>query len=157
MTPIRRRVFLRYTLVTVVVGAGASAGLLRPARALAAEWPKGAFAAQSVPDALKNLYGGPAQAAPEGAIKITAPADAENGATVPIVVTTDLPKVEAIAVFVEKNSPPLIAYTEFAGAAPYFAARMKMAESSGVRVVVKSGGRLYQATRAIRVTVGGCS
>jgi sulfur-oxidizing protein SoxY len=33
---------------------------------------------------------------------------------------------------------------------------MKMGKTSDVKVVVKSGGKLYAATQQIKVTVGGC-
>jgi len=155
VTEIHRRTFLKGTLASAALGVAAAAGLLRPARALAADWPTGAFEAKSIEGALKNLYGG-AQTAGAGAIKIKAPIQAENGAVVPISVSAGMPNVEAISIYVEKNERPLIANTEITGAGGYFSARMKMAQSSDVQVVVKSGGKLYSAKQNIKVTVGGC-
>lgn len=155
MTDVRRRTFLQGTLASSVLGLAASAGLLKPARVLAAEWPRSAFEAKNINDALKNLYGA-SEPAPSGAIKIKAPIQAENGAVVPITVSSSLPNVEAISLYVEKNAAPLIANTELTGAGAYFAARMKMAESSDVYVVVKSAGKLYSTKQNIKVTVGGC-
>ncbi len=150
-----RRTFLKQSLAGAVIVAAAGAGLLKPGRVLAADWPKNAFAATSIENALRGLYGG-AEVANSTAIKIKAPLQAENGAAVPITVLTDLPNVEAIGVFVEKNATPLIAHTEINGAGGFFQARMKMAQSSDVRAVVKSGGKLYSAKQMIKVTVGGC-
>lgn len=155
MTGPNRRVFLKGALASSVVAVAAGAGLLRPTRVLAAEWPKDAFAAKSVADVLKNLHGG-GQAAASGDIKLKAPIQAENGAVVPISVSTNLPNVQAISIMVEKNSTPLVANTEITGAGGFFSTRMKMAESSDVQVVVKAGGKLYTAKQMVKVTVGGC-
>ena len=70
--------------------------------------------------------------------------------------SAEMPNVEAIAVLVEKNPSPLIVYTTFAGAEGYLSVRLKMAETSDVYAVVKSGGKLYMAKQNIKVTVGGC-
>lgn len=155
MTGLNRRVFLKGALASSVVAVAAGAGLLRPTRVLAAEWPKDAFAAKSVADVLKSLYGG-GQAATSADVKIKAPIQAENGAVVPITVSTNLPNVQAIGILVEKNATPLVAITELSGAGGYFSARMKMAESSNVQVVVKADGKLYTAKQMVKVTVGGC-
>ena len=105
--------------------------------------------------ALKGLYGTSA-AADSKAITIKAPIQAENGAVVPIAVSTSLPGVESIAIFVQANERPLIASVALSGAEGYFSARMKMGKTSDVKVVVKSGGKLHTASQQIKVTVGGC-
>ncbi|MEK7796965.1 MAG: thiosulfate oxidation carrier protein SoxY [Pseudomonadota bacterium] len=150
-----RRTFLKATLGASAVGLAASAGLLTPTRVLAAEWPKNAFDAKSIADALKDLYGASASTA-SGSIKIKAPIQAENGAVVPIAVSANLPNVQGLAVFVEKNAQPLVASVALTGAAGYFSARMKMGQTSDVHVVCKAGGKLYSAKQTIKVTVGGC-
>ncbi len=155
MTQYPRRTFLRNTLATAVLAAAGSAGLFSPHRALAAEWPKDAFAAKKLDEAIGALFGSSA-ASPSASIKLKAPAQAENSAQVQIQVTAELPNVEAIAVFVEKNPSPLVAHASFSGAEGYFSARMKMAQTSDVIAVVKSGGKLYSARQNIKVTVGGC-
>ncbi|BAU49201.1 sulfur oxidation protein SoxY [Sulfurifustis variabilis] len=156
MTNRKRRTFLKQGLASALVGAGASAGLLAPARLLA-EWPRQAFEAKGVDDALRGLYGGASpQAAPEGAITIKAPGEAENGAVVPITITTNLPNVRQVAILGEKNPIPLIASAAFSGALPYLAMRIKMGESSDVHVVVETADGLYRARRNVRVAVGGC-
>lgn len=155
MTFVHRRTFLKGTLATTVVAVAAGAGLLKPARVLAAEWPKDAFSAKSVDETLKTLYGN-AEAAASGSVKIKAPIQAENGAVVPITVSTSLPNVESIALMVEKNAQPLAANLNVKGADGYFSARIKMVSTSDVHCVVKSGGKLYTAKQNIKVTVGGC-
>ena len=155
MNPITRRTFLKGTVAGSVLAVAASAGLLTPTRVLAAAWPAAAFDAKSVDDALKSLYGTSA-AADSKAITIKAPIQAENGAVVPIAVSTSLPNVEAIAIMVAGNNQPLVANVNLNGAVGYFSARMKMGKTSDVKVIVKSGGKLHMATQQIKVTVGGC-
>jgi sulfur-oxidizing protein SoxY len=151
-----RRVFLKQSLAATLLGAAAAAGLLRPRRALAAEWPRPAFEAQNVADALRLLYGEGAAPAVPGAITIQAPLETENGAAVPIVVTTGLPDVDAIAVFGDKNPIPLIASTAFTGARPRLSLRVKLAESSALHVAVRSAGQIHTTQQRIVVTAGGC-
>ena len=155
MTHYPRRTFLRNTLATAVLAAAGGAGLFSPNRALAADWPKDAFAAKKLEDAVQALFGS-AALNPSASIKLKAPAQAENSAQVQIQVTAELPNVEAIAILVEKNPSPLVAHASFQGAEGYFSARMKMAQTSDVVAVVKSGGKLYTARQNIKVTVGGC-
>ncbi len=155
MTQHPRRTFLRNSLATAVLIAVGGTGLLHPPRALAAEWPKDAFTAKKLDEAISALFGSSATS-PSASIKLKAPAQAENSAQVQIQVTAELPNVEAIAVFVEKNPSPLVAHAAFSGAEGYFSARMKMAQTSDVVAVVKSGGKLYTAKQNIKVTVGGC-
>jgi len=155
VTVMNRRTFLKGTVAGSVLAVAASAGLLTPTRVLAAAWPAAAFDAKSVDDALKSLYGTSA-ATDSKAISIKAPIQAENGAVVPIAVSTSLPNVEAIAIMVAGNNQPLVANVNLAGAVGYFSARMKMGKTSDVKVVVKSGGKLHMATQQIKVTVGGC-
>jgi len=150
-----RRTFLKGTLAGSVVAVAATAGLLKPTRVLAAAWPANAFEAKGIDAAVKALYGTSA-AADSKAISIKAPIQAENGAVVPIAVSTSLPKVEGISIFVKENASPLVATATLSGAEGFFSARMKMGKTSDVKVVVKSGGKLHVATQQIKVTVGGC-
>jgi sulfur-oxidizing protein SoxY len=145
----QRRRGLLGTLAAVLV-----AGLLQPVRALAA-WNKEAFAAKSPGDALKGL--GASSTEPSKAIVIEAPQIAENGAVVPIEITSNIPGTTSIAVLVEKNPYPLVAKFDFMeGALPFVKINAKMGETSDVRVVATAGGRHYQATKEIKVTIGGC-
>jgi sulfur-oxidizing protein SoxY len=42
------------------------------------------------------------------------------------------------------------------GAEPFISTRIKMGETSNLRVVVRAGGKHFVATREIKVTIGGC-
>ena len=137
------------TLAAILV-----AGLLQPVRALAA-WNKEAFAAKNPGDALKGL--GASSTEPSKAIVIEAPQIAENGAVVPIEITSNIPGTKSIAVVIEKNPFPLAAKFDFSdGALPYVKLNAKMGETSDVRVVASAGGKHYVATQEIKVTIGGC-
>lgn len=130
------------------------AGLLKPVAALAA-WNKAAFSSKTSADALKSL--GTPSAEPSGGIVIEAPQIAENGAVVPIEVTCNIPGTTSLVVLVEKNPYPLVAKFNFMeGALPFVKINAKMGETSDVRVVAAAGGKHYQATKEIKVTIGGC-
>ena len=154
MTHLPRRTFLKSTLAGAVL-ASAGASLFAPGWALAADWPKEAFTAKKLEDAVQALFGS-SQMSPSAAVKLKAPTQAENSAQVQIQVSAELPNVEAIAVFVEKNPSPLVAHTSFTGAEGYFSARMKMGQTSDVYAIVKADGKLYSAKQNIKVTAGGC-
>jgi sulfur-oxidizing protein SoxY len=128
--------------------------LLKPGRALAA-WNSGAFAAKSAVDAMKAL--GMTNAAESKDIEIRAPDIAENGAVVPIDVTSNIPGTTSISVFLEKNPFPYTGTFEFSeGAVPYVHLRAKLGESTPVRVVVAAGGKYYTTVKEVKVTIGGC-
>ncbi|MDA0226203.1 MAG: thiosulfate oxidation carrier protein SoxY [Proteobacteria bacterium] len=150
-----RRVVLRSAGASGVLAAALAAGLLRPERVLAASWNKDAFAAKTPADAMQKL--GAANPAESKDIVIEAPQIAENGAVVPIEVTSKVPGTTSIAVLIEKNPFPLSSRFDFmAGAMPFVKINVKMGESSLVRVVAEAGGKFYTASREVKVTIGGC-
>lgn len=150
-----RRSFLKQSLVSMAVVGLAGAGLLRPRLSLAADWPQPAFSAKSIDEALKNLYGS-TTVKESTAIRIKAPLQAENGAQVPIEVMTDLKDITNINVLVKENVQPLAANVRVNQAAGFFKARIKMAKTSDVYVVVNAGGKRYVNKQMIKVTAGGC-
>jgi len=148
----KRRSFIKHTLVGGAVAAGAAA---MPQLAMA-EWNKAAFEAKSVDDALNALLGmsGMEESAD---VKIKAPDIAENGAVVPIQVTAGMEGVESIAIIAEKNPVPLVANFKFgSNGAGFVSTRIKMGKTSNVIAVVKAGGKLYSAKKEVKVTIGGC-
>ena len=137
-----------------LVGAAAIL-LLKPFAALAAVWNKDAFGAKTPQDALKGI--GAASPAASKDLVIEAPQIAENGAVVPIEISSAIAGTTAIAVIIEKNPFPLAAQFDFHnGALPYVKLNVKMNETSDVRAVAMAGGRQYTATKEIKVTIGGC-
>lgn len=152
----KRRTFLKGTLAGSLVGIAAGAGLLRPSAVLAEDWPKQAFDAKTMDEAMKALYGGEAPAA-SNEIEIKAPQIAENGAVVPVTVSTTLKDVDQISIIAKENPSPLTSsYILAKNTEPYVATRIKMGKTSDVVAVVKSGGKLFSASKEVKVTIGGC-
>ena len=151
----QRRSFLKGTLAGSAVAVAVGAGLLSPRTVLAA-WPKAAFEAKNVEDAMNKLFGS-ANNTPSGDIKIKAPDIAENGAVVPVSVSTSLGNVDSIAVIAEKNGTPLASNFKLgANAIPNVSTRIKMGKTSDVIAVVKANGKAYSARKNVKVTIGGC-
>ena len=155
MTSMKRRIFLKGSLATGAIGIAASAGLLTPRASLAA-WSKEAFEAKDVNSALSGLFGS-SDLTGSDKIKIKAPDIAENGAVVPISVTSDISGIESISIIAEKNASPLTAnFILGPGAEGYVSTRIKMGKTSSVIAVVKAGGKLYSTGKEVKVTIGGC-
>lgn len=132
-----------------------AAAVLAAPRLLFAARPDAAFDAKAADTAVEDAFGGPATESDQVTLKI--PDIAENGAVVPVTVSTDLADVESIAVVVEKNPTPLAALFELTPqSVPEVSVRIKMGESSPVRAVVKAGGKIYSASKEVKVTIGGC-
>jgi sulfur-oxidizing protein SoxY len=151
-----RRVILQGVASVALVGLGKIVFGAAPAFAATNDkYPEEAFKQKSVDDAIKLLYGKSAEKSDK--IKLDAPEIAENGAVVPISVTSTLSDVTAIAFLVAENPNALVAaYKIPAGTMPSVANRIKMARTSNVIVVVEAGGKLYSTSKEVKVTVGGC-
>ncbi len=153
-----RRTIIQGAIAGGLAGLGV-AGLAPLSRARAAgdasKWPKNAFSQKKEAEAIKALYGGTAE--PSDKINLDAPEIAENGAVVPISVTTTLPDVTSISIMVAGNPFPLAAsYQIPAGTTAMVANRLKMAKTSNVIALVESGGKVFSASKEVKVTVGGC-
>lgn len=150
----KRRTFLKGTLASGMLGVAASAGLLAP-RAVLAAWPKAAFEAKEIDGTLNALYNTSSHAM-SGDITIKAPDIAENGAVVPITVSTGM-KVDSMAVLIKENPVPLACSYDVGGNTEGFVScRVKMGKTSDLIAVVRSGGKLHSAKKTIKVTIGGC-
>jgi sulfur-oxidizing protein SoxY len=150
----KRRLFLKGSMAAGVAGIAASAGLLTPQMALAA-WPKAAFEAKTMADAMTGAVG--STDAADGDIKIKAPDIAENGAVVPVTISTGMGNVESISLLAEQNATPLTAsFNLTASAVPFVSTRIKMGKTGNVVAVVKADGKLYRAAKEVKVTIGGC-
>ncbi len=141
-----------------VMALAAGAGLLRPEQAFAqAAWNKTAFDTKSFADTVKALGG--ASASENQGVRFASPTPdiAENGALVPVTVTSSIPNTESIAILVEKNPNTLAAnFTILPGMDPFISTRVKMGQTSDVYALVKADGRYYYAKKEIKVTIGGC-
>ncbi len=150
-----RRNFLKLSGGAGAMAAAAAAGLLKAGSAWAAPWNKSAFESKTTADAQKNL--GATNLIDSKDISITAPDIAENGAIVPVAVTSNIPNTQNITIIAENNPFPLAAsFDIMTGGEGYVSTRIKMGKTSDVRAIVKADGKFYTATKEVKVTVGGC-
>jgi sulfur-oxidizing protein SoxY len=121
-----------------------------------AAWPKKSFDIKDLSDSVKSVYGHN-NLEESSKVKLKAPSIAENGAIVPINVSTTLDNVESIMIFVENNPQPLSSgYQLTSLAQPSIGTRLKMGKTSNVMAAVKSGDKIYTSTQEVKVTIGGC-
>ena len=155
MIDAKRRILLKGSLAAGAVGVAVGAGLLTP-RMVLAEWPKGAFGATSVDDALNALLGSNTHEASDS-IKIKAPDIAENGAVVPVTVESDAEGISSISIIAAGNQTPLIASFNLGeDALGFVSTRIKMAKTAEVVAVVKAGDKVMSSAKEVKVTIGGC-
>ncbi|MDM8567961.1 thiosulfate oxidation carrier protein SoxY [Thiotrichales bacterium HSG1] len=154
-----RRKFLKNVLAT-----GGALVFGTNALPLMADWPEKAFAAKTADDTLKALFEGKA---PQESDKISLniaksgdePPVAQNGAVVPVEISTSLEQVESITIIVENNPVPLIGQFNFTEQSDYWLkTRIKMAGNSDLMVIVKTqSGDLYSTSKSVTVAAGGCA
>lgn len=154
--PVTRRLVLRGAGSVALAGLGV---VVLPAPSVFAaandKYPEDAFKQKDSKEAIRLLYGRTAE--PSDKIKLDAPEIAENGAVVPISVSTSLADVTSVAFVVPENPNVLAAYYKIPqGTMPNVANRLKMAKTSNVTVIVEAGGKLFSASKEVKVTVGGC-
>ena len=151
-----RRLILKGAATVALIGLGnIPSGFTSALAAANDKYPEDAFKQKSDADAIKSLYGKTAE--PSDKVKLDAPEIAENGSVVPISVTTTLANVTSISFLVSENPNALAAsYKIPAETLPSVANRLKMAKTSNVIAIVEAGGKLYSATKEVKVTVGGC-
>jgi sulfur-oxidizing protein SoxY len=150
-----RRTFLKGAGSVGVISVAVAAGLLKPAEVLASDWNGAGFTAKDADSALKGINAvGAAQSAD---ITLKAPDIAENGAVVPLEVTSKLPNTDYIALVVDTNVNPLCCTFALSnGTEGYVSTRVKMAKTSQVRALCRSGGKMFYAAKEVKVTIGGC-
>ncbi|MGR8918573.1 MAG: thiosulfate oxidation carrier protein SoxY [Gammaproteobacteria bacterium] len=102
--------------------------------------------------------------AESGGIKLTTPAIAENGNTVPISVEVESPftaedYVKAVHIFAEENPTPEVVtfrYTPKSGRAQN-STRIRLARTGRVVAIAElSDGRVLETANEVKVTIGGC-
>ena len=148
----KRRSFLKSTFTA---GVAVSAGIISPNMAFADAHGADPFKAKSVDEVLKMLGATGAEASAD--IKIKAPEIAENGAVVPVGVTSKIKGTTEIVIITANNPTPLAAkYTFGESATPAIKSRFKMGKTTDVIVLAKAGDKYYTAKANVKVTKGGC-
>jgi sulfur-oxidizing protein SoxY len=121
-----------------------------------AAFNKLAFESKTVADAVKAIGGGAIAESKD--ITLTAPDIAENGAVVPLGVSTGLSGVKHLLLLVEKNPNVLVALFNTNDAVESnFITRSKMGQSSDVyAVAIMNDGKALYSKKEVKVTLGGC-
>jgi sulfur-oxidizing protein SoxY len=136
------------------VGGAIAAGATRTAGAAPIADIETAFSARSFPEALAALGGVPK---PSNQISMELPQVAENGALVPITVSSQLPGTREIMIVVDGNPQPLaVCFGIPDGTEPFVATRIRLAQTGTVYAAVRTDQGLHATARTIQVTVGGC-
>lgn len=115
-----------------------------------------AFEAKSLDDLVIAL--GASAPIESNEVALQAPDIAENGAVVPVGVSTALPGVKRLLLLIEKNPNILAAMFEISDTVvPAVSTRVKMGQSSNVfAVAMMDDGRVLYAHKDVKVTLGGC-
>lgn len=149
--PGRRRMLSHSVAVAALL---AAAGVLP--RAAQAAWNRAAFEARSLADVVKALGG--SAPAPSKELTLGGPDIAENGAVVPVALSSSLQGIRRLLLLVEKNPAMLSAVFELGdGVEPDLRLNLKMAQSSNVYLVaMMADGRVLYTPREIKITIGSC-
>jgi sulfur-oxidizing protein SoxY len=108
----------------------------------------------TVENSMKELFG--TSTTTEGKVKLKAPDIAENGAVVPVTVSSKLAG-KTVALFQDANPESLVAvFTVPANGIIDYSVRIKMSKTGKVIAVVNVDGKLYSASKTVKVTAGGC-
>lgn len=141
--------------ITAVLSAAFAAGLLGPGDVFAAEWSQKVFDAKTLADAVEAFGGDKFELSSE--VTIIGPDIAENGAVVPISISSTAPGTDLMVLLVEKNPSVISAsFTIPAGTEAAVTTRVKMGSTSKVHALVKANGKWLLATKDIKVSLGGC-
>lgn len=143
----------RRNVLQILAGTAVFAAL--PIRALASlVRPQTAFDAKNIDSVFSNLGSAPEDS---DLIQLETPDIAENGAVVPVEVTSSVPGTSKISIAIEMNPNPLAAVFAIPeGTEPYVATRIKVAQTCVIYALVEANGKLYKAGRETKVTLGGC-
>mgnify|MGYP001358443919 CR=1 FL=1 len=112
-----------------------------------------AWSATKVDEAMTELFG--TASTTEGKVKLKAPDIAENGAVIPVTVSAK--SGSKVAIFQDANPEATVAvFTVPKGGIIDYSVRIKLAKTGKVIAVVEDGGKLYSASKTVKVTIGGC-
>ncbi|MBK6973343.1 MAG: thiosulfate oxidation carrier protein SoxY [Sterolibacteriaceae bacterium] len=154
MNPLRR-LLLKGAGASSALLAAIAAGALKPGEVLAADWNAAAFEANNIAAALAAM--GIVDPVESADVFLKAPDIAEDSAVVPIEVSSKVANTQKLSVFIDKNPTSLAAHFDLAGGAlPSLGLRVKMQQTSRIRVVAHAGGKFYFTTKEVQVTIGGC-
>lgn len=148
---VNRRKFLKTSLAF-----GATGIILLELQLAQAEWVSADFAPGSFDATMKQLLKGKAIVETDK-INLNIPEIAENGALVPITVTSSIKDIQSIAIVVEQNPVPLAIQAQLMPELETFlSARLKIASTSFVFALAETEKEFYSIKKKVKVTIGGC-
>lgn len=156
--PDTRRAFLKASVALSAYSFATATGLIAPTTSQA-DWLADFFAPATLDETVQKTLNiaGAAKINSTDKIELKLPSIAENGAVVPISITSTLKLVEQFYIFVEKNPVPLAAIFNLSpDLEPFVSTRLKIAETCEVIVVAKAAAQLYRTQQTVKVTIGGC-
>ena len=113
-----------------------------------------AWTASKVEEGMKEVFG--SSTTVNSKVKLKAPDIAENGAVIPLTVSSKLAGSK-VAIFQDANPESTVAvFTVPKGGIIDYSVRIKMAKTGTISAVVESNGKLYAASKLVKVTIGGC-
>jgi sulfur-oxidizing protein SoxY len=156
-TDLRRRLFIKHLLINGALTSAFCAGLLKPGMVLA-NWPKSAFEASSVPDALNALYGNNETSKKKWITKVQVRPHLDDGGTqVTVSINTKITDADSITILAPNNRKPLVATFKINNKkVPSLQTRIKMEAIGDVIAIVKSGDRLFFEATEVDFTGCGC-
>ncbi len=150
-----RRNFLKTACSAFCLSIVAKFGLIFT-RAAEAAWPEKAFHSNKLNDVLLNLFQ-QNKTTKTKRIKLKIPGIAQDGAVVPLTITSTLRQIDRIVIFVAQNPRPLIADFELSPNMEVFVrTRIRMADTGHVTVIARANGKLYSTQKQVSVAIGGC-
>ena len=148
---VNRRKFIKTTIVLTTAGM-----TLFHSSTPSAQWNAADFAPNPFDKAMKQLLNGKPIVETDK-IDLNIPEIAENGALVPVSVTSSLEGIQNIAIVVEQNPVPLTIQAELMPELePFISARLKLASTSFVYAIAETEKICYSVKKKVKVTIGGC-
>lgn len=140
------------------LGLGAVAVSMIPAQLSAVNFretkPK-AWDAKKIDGALQEVFGTSTMTESKK-VKLKAPDIAENGAVIPVTVSSKLAGSK-VAILQDANPESLVAvFTVPEGGIIDYSVRIKMQKTGNVTAIIEEGGKLYSSSKLVKVTIGGC-
>lgn len=150
-----RRYFIKQLLTLIKCSVFAKVALFFPTRSQA-NWSILAFRSKTLDSAIFNLFEQNA-ITDSDRIQLILPVEAQDGAVVPITITSAIEQIDTITILVEKNPVPLLTNVVLTpNIEAFFKTRIRMAESDYVTVIVKANNKLFRARKFVEVAIGGC-
>ncbi len=103
--------------------------------------------------AIKALFG--TDKVEDGKVKLKAPDIAENGAVIPVTLKAE--GASRLALFQDANpEAAVVVFDVPKNGIPDYSLRIKLQKTGNVVAVAEIDGKLYKASKVVKVTIGGC-